>query len=140
MYQKNEVKGVEQPTATPFEHRSYGQELALCQRYYAKSYPADVVPGTGGLVGVAIGRSLDAASNYGTIAQWSFPVTMRATPSISMFNPATGAANSFLGDSTNYTSPQTIFISTYAVTANAANVFVGVSTYVSLHIVASAEL
>jgi len=127
-------------TATPFEHRSYGQELALCQRYYAKSYPADVVPGTGGLVGVAIGRSLDAASNYGTIAQWSFPVTMRATPSISMFNPATGAANSFLGDSTNYTSPQTIFISTYAVTANAANVFVGVSTYVSLHIVASAEL
>ena len=24
-------------TATPFEHRSYGQELALCQRYYQKS-------------------------------------------------------------------------------------------------------
>ena len=24
-------------TATPFEHRSYGQELALCQRYYRKS-------------------------------------------------------------------------------------------------------
>ena len=23
-------------TATPFEHRSYGQELALCQRYYSK--------------------------------------------------------------------------------------------------------
>jgi len=24
-------------TATPFEHRSYGEELALCQRYYEKS-------------------------------------------------------------------------------------------------------
>ena len=25
-------------TATPFEHRSYGQELALCQRYYQKDH------------------------------------------------------------------------------------------------------
>ena len=25
-------------TATPFEHRSYGQELALCQRYYCKTF------------------------------------------------------------------------------------------------------
>ncbi|MDA7701601.1 hypothetical protein N8864_04080, partial [Gammaproteobacteria bacterium] len=26
--------------ATPFEHRSYGQELALCQRYYfSLNYP-----------------------------------------------------------------------------------------------------
>jgi hypothetical protein len=25
--------------ATPFEHRSYGTELALCQRYYFKSFP-----------------------------------------------------------------------------------------------------
>jgi hypothetical protein len=26
-------------TATPFEHRSYGQELALCQRYFTSSFP-----------------------------------------------------------------------------------------------------
>jgi hypothetical protein len=25
-------------TATPFEHRSFGQELALCQRYYEENY------------------------------------------------------------------------------------------------------
>ena len=25
-------------TATPFEHRSYGQELALCQRYYRRGF------------------------------------------------------------------------------------------------------
>ena len=25
-------------TATPFEHRSFGEELALCQRYFQKSY------------------------------------------------------------------------------------------------------
>jgi hypothetical protein len=33
-------------TATPFERRSYGQELALCQRYYQKSYRPSVAPGT----------------------------------------------------------------------------------------------
>ena len=32
--------------ATPFEHRMYGQELALCQRYFEKSYDVATVPGT----------------------------------------------------------------------------------------------
>jgi len=56
--------------ATPFEHRSYGEELALCQRYYWQG----TVNGNGyGFV-------------YGTTAQWpkggsvSFPTTMRAYP------------------------------------------------------------
>ena len=31
--------------ATPFERRSYGQELALCQRYYQKSYRPATAPG-----------------------------------------------------------------------------------------------
>jgi len=32
--------------ATPFERRPYGTELALCQRYYQKSYAQATVPGT----------------------------------------------------------------------------------------------
>lgn len=56
-------------TATPFEHRSYGQELALCQRYYYKTpnisydYPA---------------------FHYGTLAITGIPlpVTMRANPTV----------------------------------------------------------
>ena len=57
--------------ATPFEHRSYGEELALCQRYYydAGLQPIDLV-GVGhpsGYSGVTSGRI-------------TFPVTMRATP------------------------------------------------------------
>ena len=32
--------------ATPFEHRSYGEELALCQRYYYEKFSAD--DGNGG--------------------------------------------------------------------------------------------
>lgn len=34
-------------TATPFEFRNYGQELALCQRYYENDFPAGVAPVNG---------------------------------------------------------------------------------------------
>jgi len=33
-------------TATPFEYRPIGTELALCQRYYEKSYALGTAPGT----------------------------------------------------------------------------------------------
>ena len=36
-------------TATPFEHRSYGEELALCERYYTQTaYNVQGYPGSGG--------------------------------------------------------------------------------------------
>ena len=62
--------------ATPFEHRSYGQELALCQRYYyqptSRFYTGvDNAPGAG--------------RNYVT-----FPVTMRATPSVTQASISSG--------------------------------------------------
>ena len=53
--------------ATPFEHRSYGEELALCQRYYHTL--------RSGIFGVG--------TAVGTVAfTYSSPVTMRATPTI----------------------------------------------------------
>ena len=33
-------------TATPFEHRSFGDELKSCERYYEKTYEYGTVPGT----------------------------------------------------------------------------------------------
>ena len=55
-------------TATPFEHRSYGQELALCQRYYWARLS---------------GRTV-YAGDYGAncFGQFFFPVTMRASPAV----------------------------------------------------------
>jgi len=50
-------------TATPFEHRSYGEELALCQRYYEKN------------ANVFIRESSNIANVF-------FKVTKRTTPTV----------------------------------------------------------
>ena len=33
--------------ATPFEHRSFGEQLALCQRYFSKTFPQGTTPAAG---------------------------------------------------------------------------------------------
>ncbi len=43
-----EITGIQMEVgeqATPFEHRSFGEELALCQRYYRKLNPSDAKKG-----------------------------------------------------------------------------------------------
>jgi len=63
-------------TATPFEHRSYGEELALCQRYYyMHTTDSDSV--------ISLGYMWNN-SELGAVIQ--FPVTMRAEPSLSKGN------------------------------------------------------
>ena len=63
-------------SATPFEHRPYGMELGLCQRYYA----------------------IVSSSARGSTGSWlgmhfTFPVTMRAAPSIPLSNYSNGSTN-----------------------------------------------
>ena len=58
-------------TATPFEHRSYGEELALCQRY------AYVTEGSVGNGGVAITTTQPHV-------HIQYPVIMRSAPSASL--------------------------------------------------------
>lgn len=72
--------------ATPFERRSFGQELALCQRYYQK--------------GVAI---LNASPVTGAAY---LPVVMRALPSVTTISidSGTGGAWAALSNSTLYQS------------------------------------
>jgi hypothetical protein len=62
--------------ATPFEHRSYGEELALCQRYY---FNADNSAGN------FLGRGL-MGSHWNTSylgVNVPYPVPMRANPTVS---------------------------------------------------------
>ena len=60
--------------ATDFEHRSFGQELALCQRYYYNHVTYVSVE-----QGIANMQAYNSSAAYGNI---DFPVTMRANPSI----------------------------------------------------------
>ena len=74
--------------ATEFEHRSYGEELALCQRYFMK---------------FSAGRTIYGA-DYGSnsFARAYFPVTMRASPTV------TATVNKTVID--NYHSPDVLQI------------------------------
>jgi hypothetical protein len=60
-------------TATQFDYRQYGTELALCQRYYIRL--------TGGSQYTALAVGAATSTTAGTYAV-TFPVTMRAVPTI----------------------------------------------------------
>ena len=125
-------------SATPFEHRSYGQELQLCQRYYWNSYNGAAIGSNTGTT-TAIGKSY-ATGNYGTISQGMFPVTMRAQPTIVAYNPITGSSGSFRGDSSDFNSVSITFRSVNHFQLNSGNLAVGDNVYVSTHVTADAEL
>ena len=60
-------------TATPFEHRSYGQELALCERYYLRQQGST-------LYSFFCTGYLNSATRMFGI--FNFPQKMRATPTL----------------------------------------------------------
>ena len=66
--------------ATDFEHRSYGEELLLCQRYYSRK--TNLWNDTGGTTG------------HRFVPRYEFPVTMRHVPSITLTNITTSSMTS----------------------------------------------
>ena len=121
--------------ATPFERRHFGQELMLCQRYYSKTYSYGVAPGNVSDIGritVDVNGRLSTTNRY-TI---TYPY-MRASPTITVYNPGTGGSGTVRGDnSTNYSA------GIYVAGDTAALIdFVPVSptTAVFFHFTASAE-
>ena len=78
--------------ATPFEHRSYGDELVRCCRYYQKSYNQGVAPGTAtndGSVGLRMDINTAGSQLPGTV----FRHTMRANPTVTFYSPFDGVAD-----------------------------------------------
>jgi hypothetical protein len=89
-----EINLVPGGVATPFVARPIGLELMLCQRYYWKSFPLDVPPAqaTGDPTGVIVAFGA-AAVAYSTAGWVDFPVPMRATPTVTTYNPYQANAN-----------------------------------------------
>jgi hypothetical protein len=123
--------------ATDFEHRSYGEELALCQRYYCQSYESGVAAGSVTDEG-SLFRYLDGTHNYPTFP-FQFITPMRSTPSMSIYNNVTGAANEMRNDATNRACGISAH-GTKAAMANISNITVNVSTSFRFHYTANAEL
>ena len=93
-----EITGVQLevgPVATPFEHRSFGDELRRCQRYYFR-LPYQGVGNSGGVL-LGSGKETGSTARVCVI----FPAPMRAIPSCA-------ASNLIADDETSATSANTI--------------------------------
>lgn len=75
--------------ATPFEQRPIGVELALCQRYYEKSYADGVATATNTATGVHYQSSFGNASGQHFITV-RFQTLKRANPTVSLWTQAGG--------------------------------------------------
>ena len=82
-------------TATSFDYRPYGTELALCQRYYESTFPIGTAPAQNTSAINALRISQTAAAGLPCRGfTWLYKVTKRDTPStITSYNPSAANAN-----------------------------------------------
>jgi hypothetical protein len=92
-------------TATPFEHRSYGQELALCQRYYERIQAG----ATSNYIGFSAGTIYGSGTYLG---HFTASVPMRVTPTFSTDALNSASRMSVVSGNNTYS------ISSVAVTGN----------------------
>jgi hypothetical protein len=84
--------------ATPFEPRALVDELARCERYFEKSYNAEVPPGTSG---TADGAETFVSRAGADLRFVRFRAGKRGTPSIFVYNAVSGATGSWRDYSAN---------------------------------------
>jgi len=85
--------------------RTFGEEVALCQRYYEKSYALGTDPGTATTVGVCYNRNAQS-NNNDMFFSVPFKVTKRATPTITLYDGAGTSSRVFHGSNGE---PQNVF-------------------------------
>jgi hypothetical protein len=91
--------------ATPFERRPPQAELALCQRYYCKSFLPGTTPAqnAGRTAAVEFPASV-ATGGLAICPPLRFPVSMRAVPTITTYSPSAASAqirNASRGENTS---------------------------------------
>ena len=128
--------------ATPFEHRSMGDELDRCQRYYQKSYNYNVAPGTNATNGAVSSRFNASVSNRMDVSV-RFNKSMRSTPSVTFYTlPGTSGNVSYLSSGTTHASNRSVTASYH----RGHNGFGGITISpaadqgIALHYTADAEL
>ena len=87
--------------ATPFEHRSYADELRRCQRYFYKTYRQGIDPGTDDATDICSWRNQMSAGRTDMTLNIPFAVPMRATPTITSYSK-NGNSNKYLETGIDY--------------------------------------
>jgi len=124
-------------TATSFDYRPYGTELALCQRYYQTSYQGSAVGSA--TTTNAIGFWYAATSNYGNLVVY-LRTTMRSQPTVTLYSPVTGASGKMDVNFTGDVNANAQYLSSNAFQAYINNVSVSAGTNTQFHYAASIEL
>ena len=129
-------------TATDFEHRSYGEELALCQRFYCKSYSEGDVAGTVTDEGKLNMYTMNISGGWWQCINIKYPVNMRTIPTVTTYSPSSGDTGKWMTQnngggekSSNLSYGSTIGV---LVAANGQTCISG--DYWSIHYTADAEL
>ena len=130
-------------SASDFEHRSFDEELILCQRYYQKSYVYETAPGTATQHGSwSTGGHQGGTSTAYVEGVINFERLMRATPTLTLYDHngnsnkcarlATGVAR-YQNESINTSQLNARGVTMYSTTGTAAGIVQG-------HYTVSAEL
>jgi hypothetical protein len=106
-------------TATPFENKSYQDELAKCQRYFQKSYNQGHAPGSATSTGTSW---VTIAQGGGRITHTAYLSTpMRATPTLTLYDWA-GASGKIRTQAGNGQTASASYVSEHSVTVDANDV------------------
>tara|TARA_R110000868_G_C10801649_1_gene757120 strand:- start:54 stop:1025 length:972 start_codon:yes stop_codon:yes gene_type:complete len=123
--------------ATDFEHRSFGEILADCQRYYQRTYNYGTATGTATTDGALL-HSMDGTQSYGKL-YWQFKTSMRSNPTIVSYNTNNGTVGQLSADSLNHATGF-LLIGQSGAGIGVSGISIGTSTYLKVHATADAEL
>lgn len=120
------------------EVRPFESELALCQRYYEKSYPLATVPGTAIDAGCVGARQAGVNLAYSIV----FKGAKRTTPTMTYYSPITGSSGVWRDRNANADLTVSVGSATSAADENQATTTVTATNgnLVNGHWVANAEL
>jgi len=126
---------------TPFEHRSFGDELARCQRYYQKSFDYETAPGSSTTQGtIQYGYTNMPAANYVARFGAQFRASMRAQPTVVTFDSAGNSGKCNYPDSSTNQSFTIILRSENNFSAETSSLSNSTDARIYFHYTAEAEL